>query len=111
MELNTQPPLDAAVLPMRAVSFSALDNFRANPKRACKRRRTQDQTKDQTITLQPPCKTRKIAQQVIIHKKLNILAAALTKNVAKGVSKVFNVQTTVKGSIAMHTGGVMYVND
>ena len=107
MELNTQPPLDAAVFNGR---IAALDNFRANPKRACKRRRTQDQTKDQTITLQPPCKTRKIAQ-VIIHKKLNILAAALTKNVAKGVSKVFNVQTTVKGSIAMHTGGVMYVND
>jgi hypothetical protein len=108
MELNTQPPLH---LPPAPISFVALDNFRANPKRACKRRRTQDQTKDQTITLQPPCKTRKIAQQVIIHKKLNILAAALTKNVAKGVSKVFNVQTTVKGSIAMHTGGVMYVND
>ena len=41
--------------------------------------------------------------------KVNGLITVLTKNVAKGISKVFNVQANVKGSIAMHTGGVMYV--
>ena len=56
---------------------------------------------------QPPSKIRKESQDLV--NKLNGLNTVLTKNVAKGVSKVFNVQANVKGSIAMHTGGVMYV--
>ena len=56
---------------------------------------------------QPPSKIRKESQDIV--NKLNGLNTILTKNVAKGVSKVFRVHSNVKGSIAMHTGGVMYV--
>ena len=56
---------------------------------------------------QPPSKIRKESQDIV--NKLNGLNTILTKNVAKGISKVFHVHSNVKGSIAMHTGGVMYV--
>ena len=57
---------------------------------------------------QPPSKIRKESQDIV--NKLNGLNTILTKNVAKGVSKVFRVHSNVKGSIAMHTGGVMKIS-
>ena len=74
-----------------------------NTSSTCKRSRSSSQKNHN----QPPSKIRKESQDHM--NKVNGLITVLTKNVAKGVSKVFNVQANVKGSIAMHTGGVMYV--
>ena len=67
----------------------------------CKRSRSSSQKNHN----QPPSKIRKESQDHM--NKVNGLITVLTKNVAKGISKVFNVQANVKGSIALHTGGVM----
>tara|TARA_B100000780_G_C21071409_1_gene431148 strand:+ start:178 stop:504 length:327 start_codon:yes stop_codon:yes gene_type:complete len=108
MSTTTQLPLAAAVFerkPNPNIHFSTSSHTcrtkATDTSTTCKRRRSPCQTNN----LQPPSKIRKLPQGTM--NKLNGLTTILTKNVAKGVSKVFNVQSSVKGSIAMHTGGVM----
>jgi hypothetical protein len=96
-----QPPPAALVFEKTPDPNMLFSTSNHNTSSTCKRSRSSSQKNHN----QPPSKIRKESQDHM--NKVNGLITVLTKNDAKGISKVFNVQANVKGSIALHTGGVM----